>query len=858
MKKDHDDAHVVEMSRTTMDNLELFDGDVVRLKGKMNLIHLALVAGVEGIDDGVICMNSVTRRNLRVRLGDMITCKAQADTPHLSRVSLAPLADTVDGLTGDLKATFLDGYFSTDTSRGGLDSPRPVQLGSLLRINGAMRQAWFKVTEVEAADGKSEGGLVVVRAGPAGPGAAAPAAPATMVICEEPISREEGEEGLNAIGYSDVGGLSEQLENIREIIELPIRHPKLFAAIGVKPPKGVLMHGPPGCGKTLIARAIANETGCFFFVINGPEIMSGVQGKSEENLRQAFAEVAKNAPGVLFIDEIDAIAPNRDKNQDEHMRRIVATLLTEMDGIKGSAHVMVIAATNRPNALDPALRRAGRFDTEVAIPVPSQKGRREILDILTKQKGMKLQEEGEQAVDLDKIAEMTHGYVGADLTAMCTKAAVAYVRKQAQGILDMTADDLPAGFLDGLRVEMSEFETAIRNTTASALRDVTVEIPNVKFDDIGGLEAVKQELREMVEMPVKYPELFEEAGILPPKGALMFGPPGCGKTMLAKAVANECEANFISVKGPQLLSKWFGESEENVREIFDKARRASPCIIFFDELDSIAMRRGGHTGGGPGDRVVNQLLTEMDGIGERKNVFILGATNNVTGMDKAVLRTGRLDQLIYIPMPDRPAIEAILRACLRKAPVSRRVNLELLADDCFKKGLTGADVNNCCQMAVKISLRERLVAEAEGKSTDDWELQPHCLELAFMSTQASLSGEMLGNFKAQAAEIMEEMGMSAGGQVTAEEEAAAAARSTGKYRLAPGHADLEGPPKYGAEAWELEKVERGLDSDGEEYEGGGDRRVAAGAGAGAGASASAAAGGGASASAGGTAEAGPA
>lgn len=478
--------------------------------------------------------------------------------------------------------------------------------------------------------------------------------------------------------------------------------------------------------------------------------MSGQRGGSEKNIRDLFAKAEENAPAIIFIDEIDAIAPSRDKTNDEHLRRVVATLLTMMDGLKGRSHVMVIGATNRPNALDPALRRAGRFDSEVVIGVPSQEGRREILEIMTRKQKL-----GDD-VDLEKLAEMTHGYVGADLAALCMKAAVRCIRNQAASV-DLEAEELDAGFLDSLQVTMSDFTAAIAGVPPSALKDVCVEVPNVSFDDIGGLENVKREVREMVEFPVKYPELFEQQGIQPPKGALFYGPPGCGKTLMAKAMANECSSNFISIKGPQLLTKWWGESEENVRGIFDKARQAAPCILFFDELDALVPTRGGNSDTtGVSDRVVNQMLTEMDGVGERKNVFLVGATNRVEIIDPAIRRPGRLDQLIYIPMPDYDARVAILRAQLRKSPVCPDVDLEALAThlECY----SGADIAGMCQVAVKISVRQRIAAEAEGRDTAGWQLLPEYFEVAMQNTRRSVSDVQLQYYRDTAARIRSEKG----------------------------------------------------------------------------------------------------
>lgn len=483
------------------------------------------------------------------------------------------------------------------------------------------------------------------------------------------------------------------------MIELPLRHPALFKTLGVKPPRGVLMYGPPGSGKTLIARAVANETGAFFFLINGPEIMSKMAGDSESNLRKAFEEAEKNAPAIIFIDEIDSIAPKRDKVSGEVEKRIVSQLLTLMDGIKSRGQVIVIAATNRPNTIDPALRRFGRFDREIDIGVPDEVGRIEILRIHTK--NMKIDEE----VDLAIIAKDTHGYVGADLAQLCSEAALQCIREKMD-LIDIDSDTIDAAVLESMAVTQEHFKHALGQTNPSSLRETVVEVPDVKWEDIGGLEEVKKNLQEMILYPIEHPEKFHKFGMTPSKGVLFYGPPGCGKTLLAKAVANECSANFISIKGPELLTMWFGESEANVREVFDKARSASPCVLFFDELDSIGTARGSSAGdaGGAGDRVMNQLLTEMDGVNAKKSVFFIGATNRPDILDEALIRPGRLDQLIYIPLPDEASRYSILKADLRKTPLAANVDLHYMAQ--ITEGFSGADLAELAARASKAAVRE--------------------------------------------------------------------------------------------------------------------------------------------------------
>ena len=524
----------------------------------------------------------------------------------------------------------------------------------------------------------------------------------------EPIKRED-EEKLDGVGYDDIGGCRKQMALIREMIELPLRHPGLFKTLGVKPPRGVLLYGPPGSGKTLIARAIANETGAFFFLLNGPEIMSKMAGQAEENLRKAFEEADANQPAIIFIDEIDSIAPNREKTNGEVERRVVAQLLTLMDGVKGRGQVVCIGATNRPNSIDPALRRFGRFDREIDIGVPDEVGRMEIMRIHTK--NMKLSDD----VDLAAVAKDTHGFVGSDLAALCSEAALQCIREKMD-IIDIDDDTIDAEVLEALCVTNDHFKFAQGHTNPSSLRETVVEIPNITWDDIGGLEETKKDLQEMILYPIEHPDKFQKFGMSPSKGVLFYGPPGCGKTLLAKAVANECSSNFISVKGPELLTMWFGESEGNVREVFDKARAAAPCVLFFDELDSVGVARssgGGGDAGGAGDRVLNQLLTEMDGAGQKKNLFFIGATNRPEILDEALIRPGRLDQLIYIPLPDFVARVGIIKAVLRKSPVAPNVNMDFLAQQC--EGFSGADMTELCQRATKAAIREAIAAEEERK-----------------------------------------------------------------------------------------------------------------------------------------------
>ncbi|KAK3035705.1 hypothetical protein RJ639_033407 [Escallonia herrerae] len=674
-----DDNSLVMLGPKTMKALEFFEGDAVLIKGKKKRNTVCTVASDGTCEEPKIRMNKVVRSNLRVRLGDVVSVHPCNDVKYGKRVHVLPVDDTVEGLTGNLFDAFLKPYFS--------GAYRPVRKGDLFLVRGGMRRVEFKVVEVDPAE------YCIV-------------APDTEIFCEgEPIRRED-EDNLNEVGYDDIGGMRNQMAQIREAVELPFRHPLLFKTVGVKPPKGILLYGPPGTGKTLIARAIANETGAFFLTINGPEIMSKMAGESESNLRKVFEEAELNAPSIIFIDEIDSIAPKREKTGGEIERRIVSQLLTLMDGLKSRAHVIVIGATNRPNSIDPALRRFGRFDKEIDIGVPDEIGRLEIVRIHTK--NMKLSED----VDLEKIAKDTHGYVGADLAALCTEAALQCIREKMD-VIDLEDESIDAEILNSMSITNEHFKTALGTSNPSALRETLVEVPNINWEDIGGLEGVKRELQETVQYPVEHPEKFEEFGMSPSKGVLFYGPPGCGKTLLAKAIANECQANFISIKGPELLTMWFGESEANVREIFDKARQSAPCVLFFDELDSIAMQRGSNVGdaGGAADRVLNQLLTEMDGMNAQKTVFIIGATNRPDIIDPALLRPGRLDQLIYIPLPDEESRYQIFRSCLRKSPVSKDVDLRALSR--FTDGFSGADITEICRRACKYAIRENIEKDIE-------------------------------------------------------------------------------------------------------------------------------------------------
>lgn len=552
--------------------------------------------------------------------------------------------------------------------------------------------------------------LVVISTHPSGP---VIINDSTEIVVSEESSKavQISQEGTAAsITYEDIGGLGDAVARVREMIELPLRHPELFKRLGVEAPKGVLLHGPPGTGKTLLAKAVANETNSNFFTIGGPEIMSKYHGESEERLRNVFQEAEKNAPSIIFIDEIDSIAPKREEVSGEVERRIVAQLLSLMDGMKSRGKVVVIAATNRVDAIDPALRRPGRFDREIEIGVPNRDGRLEVLQIHTR--GMPLDKD----VDLQKLADISHGFVGADLQALAKEAAIRALRRVLPDI-NLSSESIPIDTLRKIIVRMQDFMDVIKETEPSAMREVFVEVPDIKWEDIGGLSTIKQELQEAVEWPLKYLGIFTYADATPPKGILLYGPPGTGKTLMAKAAANESEANFISIKGPELLSKWVGESEKGVREIFRKARQAAPCIIFFDELDAIAPARGGdHGDSHVTERVISQFLTEMDGLEILTNVVVIGATNRPDIIDPALLRPGRFDRILYVPPPDRESRIQIIKIHTKKKPLAEDFNIEDLADK--TDGYTGADIASLSSAAVMLALREHITKYPDSKEAE--------------------------------------------------------------------------------------------------------------------------------------------
>jgi len=660
---------IARIDRETMEKLGVSLGDFIEVIGPRGSDVLKVWQAYpedEGL--GLIRIDGTVRRNIGVSPGDYVTVKPATVDPA-TRIVVAPVGELP--VYGDLT------YYIKRQLLG-----NPVKRGDIIELPIFGMLLRFAVVNTQPSP------IVYVT-------------DRTYIeVRSEPVRPEAIAERVPKVTWEDIGDLEEVKQKIREIVELPLKYPELFEHLGIEPPKGILLYGPPGTGKTLLAKALANEIGAYFITINGPEIMSKFYGESEERLRKIFEEAQNNAPSVIFIDEIDSIAPKREEVTGEVEKRVVAQLLTLMDGLKERGKVIVIGATNRPDALDPALRRPGRFDREIEIPPPDKRARREILAVHTR--NMPLAED----VDLDKIAEMTHGYTGADLAALAKEAAMYALRRfmKEEGIEIEKGQPIPAEKLEKLKVTMSDFLTAMRNIQPSLIREVFVEVPEVHWDDIGGLDDVKQELRESVEWPMKYPEVFEKMSLEPPKGILLFGPPGTGKTLLAKAVATESGANFIAIRGPEVLSKWVGESEKAIRQVFRRARMVAPAVVFFDEIDSIAGIRGSDPSGVI-DRIVNQLLTELDGIQPLRKVVVIAATNRPDLLDPALLRPGRFDRLIYVPPPDYNARIQIFKVHTRKMPLGDDVNIEELARK--TEGYTGADIAAVCKEAAMIALREK-------------------------------------------------------------------------------------------------------------------------------------------------------
>ncbi len=739
---------IARLDPDTMLRLQISPGDVVEIEGKRKTVAKVWRAPKRDWGKNIIRIDRFIRENAGVGVGDIVKVR-KVDYQPARTVILAPLKKMDLRIYGVDIGEYLKHQFLK----------RPLVEGDLVPLVGAPALSGFGRYN-------QQNQAVVFVAVKTEPKGAVVIDEITKVIYRDRPAKGFERFGKAGVTYEDIGGLKEELQKVREIIELPLRYPELFQRLGIEPPKGVLLYGPPGTGKTLIAKAVANEIGASFFTINGPEIMSKFYGESEQRLREIFEEAKENAPSIIFIDEIDSIAPRREDVTGEVERRVVAQLLTLMDGLEERGQVIVIGATNRIDAVDPALRRPGRFDREIEIGVPDSEGRFEIFQIHTRNMPLEpkysrefvleaiermkknvedfealrnlefLYEEVKNAESEEEIklaaknvlspeviseleneiikamlrslADQTHGFVGADIEALCKEAAMKALRRYLPKI-DLNSEEIPIEILESIKVTWDDFMDALREIEPSAMREVFVEIPKVTWEDVGGLDDVKREIIEAVEWPLKYPEKFKKFGIKPPKGVLLYGPPGTGKTLIAKAVANESEANFISVKGGELLSKWLGESEKAVRKIFRKARQVAPCIIFFDEIDAIAQMRGIDEGSRAVERVLNQLLTEMDGLEELHGVVVIGATNRPDILDPALLRPGRFDRLVYVRPPDKRSRLAIFKIHTRSMPLADDVDLEELAE--MSEGYVGADIEAICREAVMLAMRENINAE---------------------------------------------------------------------------------------------------------------------------------------------------
>ncbi len=647
------------------EKLGLQSGDIILIIGDKQTASKVWAADEDDRNTGMIRIDGPTRRNAGVKIDEKVAVK-KVQAKAAEKVTFAP--------TEQIRLMGGEEYLRKEVLKY-----RPITKGDSINLN-----VMGKRIELIVKSYSPTADAVIIK-------------PDTqVVISEKPVSKEELAM-VPKVSYEDIGGLDKEIERVREMVELPLRHPELFDKVGIEAPKGVLLHGPPGTGKTLMAKAVASETNANFFNIGGPEIMSKYYGESEGRLREIFEEAESNQPSIIFIDEIDSIAPKRDEVTGETERRIVAQLLSLMDGLKARGKVIVIGATNRAHALDPALRRPGRFDREIEIGMPDKEGRKEVLEIHTR--GMPIDED----VDMNELAGLTHGYVGADMEALAKEAAMLALREILPD-LDLDLAQIPAERLEKLKVKRSHFNIALREMNPSTMREVIIETPDVTWEDVGGLKDVIQELREAIEWPLQYSDLFKHMGAEVPKGILLSGPPGTGKTLLAKAVANESEVNFISVKGPEFFSKWVGESEKAVRETFRKARQAAPTIVFFDEIDALAPIRGSSSDSHTSERVISQMLTELDGLESLHDVVVIAATNRPDIIDPALLRPGRFDRRITIGLPDNETRSEILKVHTREKPLSDDVNLEKLSKN--TEGLSGADIASICNEALLLAIRE--------------------------------------------------------------------------------------------------------------------------------------------------------
>lgn len=668
---------VARLPEQVMEKLNVEQEDVIEITGSKSTGAIVMNGFPDDYGLDVIRIDGLIRQNADASIGEKVTVR-KAEVKKAKSITIAPVEPIEIKFTGkDVRPHLFNRVVVKDDYiivSGNVPVKIPTLLGEM-QVRFSLGEIGFVVSDTNPT------GIVVITES------------TNIKVLSEPVSVKK------PVKYEDIGGLKDELQRVREMIELPLRHPEVFDQLGIEPPKGVLLHGPPGTGKTLIARAVAGESGANFFDIAGPEIMSKFYGESEANLRKKFEEAQENAPSILFIDELDSLAPKREEVTGEVERRIVAQLSTLMDGLKARGKVIVIGATNRPNALDPALRRPGRFDREIEIGVPDQKGRKEILQI--HMRNMPLDND----VDIDKLSEITYGFVGADLEALCKESAMSALRKNLPQISWRKEEELPLDILNKLKVTKDDFQNALKMVEPSAMREVLVEIPTVTWKDVGGLEGVKESLKEMVEWPLKNPKAFDRMGIKPPKGILLYGPPGTGKTLLAKAVANESGANFISIKGPEILNKWVGESEKKMREVFKRAKQVAPSIIFFDELDAVAPRRGLDVGTRVTENVVSQMLTEMSGLEDMHNVVVIGVTNRPDMLDPALLRPGRFDRQVLIPAPDKKSRTEIFKIHTKRMPL-KGVDLKKLVEK--TDGYSGADIEAICREAGIAALRENI------------------------------------------------------------------------------------------------------------------------------------------------------
>ena len=680
--------------------LDLSIGDVIEIAGTKTTASVVWRAHPTDEGKRIIRIDNLTRKNAGSGLGDRVKI-GKADVKVAKSITLAPLLPEGQKIR-------LGGGIENFIKKGLLK--RPVSKDDAVIIPNYAFLGTLPFVIINA----SPAGIVLIHED-------------TVINIKEEAAKILEPEGPR-ISYEDIGGLKNELEKVKEMIQLPLKHPNIFNRLGINPPKGVLLHGPPGTGKTLIAKAVANESGASFYTINGPEIMSKFYGQSEENLRKIFEDAEKNAPSIIFIDEIDAIAPKRSEVHGEVERRVVSQMLTLMDGLKGRGKLIVIGATNIPDSMDPALRRPGRFDREIRIDAPDRDGRKEILQIHTR--GMPMSED----CDLGQLADITYGFVGADLMALARESAMNALRRYLPEI-DLE-NPIPAEILEKMEVTMDDFKNAHRGIEPSALREFFVEIPKVSWEDVGGLEDVKQNLREAVEWPLTQPEIFKRMGVEAPRGILLYGPPGTGKTLLAKAIANESKANFISIKGPEVMSKWVGESEKAIRELFKKAKQVAPTIVFLDEIDSIAPRRGSYSGSHVTESVVNQILTSMDGLESMEGVVVIGATNRPDILDPGLLRPGRFDRLLLIPAPDKKSRIKIFKIHTKGMPLTKDVSLEELAGKC--EGFSGADINGVCREAAMLALRDDIKAK---------EINRKHFEKAMSGFRASITDDIIKYYK---------------------------------------------------------------------------------------------------------------